>query len=1116
MSPLNQTESNNVLTDVTPAEAPVAPADDAVNKVVGQQYWRSVAEYAGSQDFEDKLKDEFEGYNPDELRSMSRRKFMRLCAASMALAGVGLTGCRRWPKEYVVPFSLSPDGTLPGESSLYATVIEKNGVGYGVMATSFDGRPVKLDGNPNHPGSPRGSSDVFTQAATLDLYDPDRPRVVKSAEGGNTSLDWAAFGAYADETLVPMAEAGELAVLAEPSSGLTFGKAKAQLLKKYPKLKWYTWTALHADNSQEATRAAFGKPMRAINKVGAADIVVSFGADLLSDGPDALNAAYGWAKNRKTCDDGKMNRLYVVEQGHTNTGAAADNRLPAATGEQVELVAALAAKLNVAGASAPELAAEQQAFIDAVATDLAGHKGHGLVVAGEQLHPAVQHLVILINEAIGAIGSTVSYVEDPTADDATSVAQIKELSNAIDAGSVKGLLILGGNPAYDAPSDLGFKDKLGKLSAVVHHSQFINETSLLAGWHLPESHFLECWGDARAYGGTVSIQQPLILPLFDSKSRLELVAMLAGATATADVNLGYSLVFENFRSAGLTANVKAWRQALHAGSLEGTAFNAKTTKPKALSGDLPPVEKPSGTKMELNLVGSPVLGDGRYANNGWLQELPQPMTKLTWDNAALMSYASAAHMGLNSGDKISLTLGGMSVIVPVMIVPGTAKDTITLHLGYGRTTVGRVGGQTSSEKVGVDAFVFRQAELQHAVIVAVEKARGKHSLAYTQEHHLLDGVMVNPGLLQQPVEWINQKTMKKRSGEPHKSGYVIKEATLSAYLDNENFVHDKDHGDVHLQLFNAPSPYNTGRHAWGMAIDMGSCTGCNACVVACQAENNIPVVGKDQVLMSREMHWLRIDRYFKGDVKKDEANIKAVHQPVACVHCENAPCEAVCPFAATVHDTEGLNTMVYNRCVGTRYCSNNCPYKVRRYNYFDYHARSGTGDGTNWKKPWLNMPDAEAATTDQVKRLGFNPEVTVRMRGVMEKCSYCTQRISAKKSEKREQWGKLKKLDPKAVFSEMLTDADGLQTACQQACATEAIYFGNLNDPNSKIAKIQSKNPRSYDLLGELNTKPRTKYLARINNPNKALAPAKKTDDHTTGGGHDDHASGGDHVGHDH
>ncbi len=1011
------------------------------------EYWQSLEQLAASPETIERISKEFPGYDPEQIVSLSRRRFMQIMGASMALAGLTLSGCRRWPKENLAPYSSNPRDRIPGVPEQYATVYEIGGIAQGLLVSSYDGRPIKIEGNPTHPfsqtfGGQLGSADAFAQASVLELYDPDRSRFPVDRTGGTArQAMWEEF----QTAVVPQmkelggSEGKALAILSEAAFSPSVAAMRERLLKTYPQATWHEYEPISRDNETEGSRLAFGgKTVRMRLHLERADVAVLLDADLLGTHPAHVRYANDWAKRRRSADErGGMNRLYIAESRLSITGSVADDRIGVRPSRVPLIAVALAAKLGIAGASsAATLTPEETAFVDSAAADV---KRGGVVVAGSHLPPQVHALVHAINDSIGAIGKTITLLEEPAA----AGKSIVELCEQLKSGGVKMLVILGGNPAYDAPADLGFADLLAAVPMSVHLSLYDNETSLKSKWHLPRAHYLECWGDARAWDGTFSIQQPLILPLYGGKSSIELLGLLCG-DAAAD---GQKIVRQTFSALTANASDAAYRRALNDGLLADSAFAVSGAKPQAGRAMVSDAAASSG--FEIRFIPDQTIYDGRFANSGWLQELPDSLSKLTWDNAALLSKEDADALGVTNGDVIRIGAGGRSLEIAAFILPGQPLGVIGLPLGYGRTAAGHVGNG-----VGFNTYALRTtAGMDSVAGVQVIKTGATYLLAATQEHHLIDEV--------------GFKGREERIGEKHHSGKIIREATLAEYEKDPHAPHRGSHEPISLPLFEPPSQYNT-PHAWGMAVDMSACIGCNACTIACQAENNIPVVGKDQVANNREMHWLRIDRYFKGD--REDSNPEVVFQPMMCVHCENAPCEQVCPVAATVHDTEGLNTMVYNRCIGTRYCSNNCPYKVRRFNYFDWHSKDPRGGA----KPWLGMPDSQQRESiDKIKQMVFNPEVTVRMRGVMEKCTYCVQRIHNTQTAKRN-------------VGEELKDGD-VVTACQQACPTEAIVFGNLNDAESKVSKLQ-KSPRAYSVLDDLNTKPRTKYMAKLRNPSEVAA----------------------------
>ncbi len=1055
--------------------------------IQGRQYWLSLEQLANSPEFEARMHDEFQGYDPDAITAMSRRKFMKLMAGSMALAGLTLTGCRRYPEEKIAPHARQPDGRIPGKTIPYATSYEIGGVSHGVLATSYDGRPIKIEGNALHPTS-LGATDSIAQASVLELYDPERSRMVMKRAMGRSAdrlagSTWEAFSEFASKNLEALkATQGEgLAILSEATSSITVATAKAKLLAAYPKAQWFEYEPISGDNIGEGAKLAFGQAVRPQLHLAKAKIIASFDGDLFGQHPAKLKHARDWATGRKSADEGVMNRLYVAESRYSVTGGVADERMGIRPSRVETVLGVLAARLGVAGAEAlrspgsataaqtavasqtppqpPETLNEREMrFVDLLVADLQREGGSGVIVVGHMHSPAVHALAFRINAKLGAIGNTITFTQPQGEPRQSHVASIQALTRLLHEGVTGGervgtLLILGGNPVYDAPADLHFAEAIQRAKTTIHLSLYANETSQACHWHLPRAHYLESWGDGRAWDGTISITQPLILPLYDGRTIAEVVAFLADGKWSD----GYDLIRTAFTSVLPRDQFeKAWRRALHDGVVQGSgaatvAVTMRSGKPpematstnSAVATTIPEDGKPS---LELVFYQSE-LYDGRFANNGWLQEAPDPMTKLTWDNVALISKADADEKQIRTGDLIKFGIAPDAPEIAAYIMPGQPRGVVAVSLGYGRTAAGHIGNG-----VGFNTYAMRTTKnFDYDPVVRLYPTGKRHALAMTQDHHIIDTV--------------GFKGREKRVGAKNESGAIIKEATLSQFKKDKQFAHKDDHGNIHLQLFDPPKwAASEDGHAWGMAIDMGSCIGCNACVISCQAENNIPIVGKDEVIRNREMHWLRLDRYFKGSIDDEEPQV--VHQPMACVQCENAPCEQVCPVAATVHDTEGLNTMVYNRCIGTRYCSNNCPYKVRRFNYFDFHAKDPRG---GFVMPWLDMPDTQQREAiDPIKQMVFNPDVTVRMRGVMEKCTYCTQRIQSAKIGRRNK-------------GETIQDGD-IVTACQSVCPTQAIVFGDLNDKNSKVRKAHD-NSRAYSVLGELNVRPRTKYLAKVRNP---------------------------------
>ncbi len=982
-------------------------------------YWRSLGQLEGSDESRQFTEREFpEGASelPDEQADqggMTRRQMMTLLGASASLAG--LAGCRR-PVEAIVPYVNPPEAVIPGIPRRYATTMPFGRSAYGLVVESHEGRPTKIEGNSLHP-STSGASSVRAQAAILGLYDPDRGKSVILKGDPKT---WAEFvAAWAELAKTHDADGGAgLAVLSESFASPTLARLKDAFHSRYPRARWATHESVSDENILAGLKSATGSELEPVLKIDRAAVILALDADLFSTDPEAIRHTQGFAAGRRVGGDaGAMNRLYAVEGASSLTGAMADHRLRIRTGQIASFVAALAARLAASGvavdapaAPASSVAGLDSHWLDVVAKDLLQNKGRGLIVAGRRQPPAVHAAVLALNVALGNVGETVTYhaIEEAALPNRGAVA---DLATAMGAGVIQTLVVLGGNPVFDALKDFEIEAALAKVTTVIAMASHLNETSRLATWHLPRAHFLEAWGDARAIGGPRSVVQPLILPLFGAHSDVELVGLLA----TGQDAPGYDLVRETWKPIlGELDFEKKWNRILHDGLLAGSepASVLPTLNRSPLADLARTLETPLGAgELEIVFAPSPALHDGRFANDAWLQELPDPITKITWDNPALLSPATAKALGVTSRDMVRLELRGRSLELPVWILPGQADETVTVTLGYGRRAAGRVGNG-----VGFDTNVLRSATAPDFDSGArLTRTGATYPISVTQEHGSMEG---------RPL---------------------VLEGTAEEYREHPDFVHERHH---ELPLFSLwkEHEYNQG-HQWGMTIDLNACVGCNACVVACQSENNIPVVGKEQVANGREMHWIRIDRYFEGDA---DANPEMVFQPIPCMHCENAPCEQVCPVAATVHDAEGLNTMVYNRCIGTRYCSNNCPYKVRRFNFFNY-----TKD------------------TPDVLALGNNPNVTVRSRGVMEKCTYCVQRIN------------MGKIDAKLSGRE-LADGD-VRTACQQACPASAIEFGDLLNPESRVSKLR-KDSRGYALLADLNAKPRTTYLAKIRNPHPELS----------------------------
>jgi molybdopterin-containing oxidoreductase family iron-sulfur binding subunit len=998
-------------------------------KETGPTYWRSLDELASTPEFQEAVQREFPGDDWDRLPPATRRQFLKVMGASLAMAG--LTACR-WPKEQIVPFAHRPEGRTPGVPEHFATSMELGGAALGMLVTSFDGRPIKAEGNTLHPDS-LGALTAIAQADILQLYDPDRSRRLLLREGGQQYVkEWSDFEAAAAEYFA--GDGSGVAVLAGASSSPTREMVRDRFLQSHPNAGWYEYEPISRDNEREGTRLLFGTALRVHPKLDAAGVVACFDADPLFDHPSALRLAREFAAARHP-ESGIGARLYVAESSFSLTGVRADHRVAVPTTRVPVVLACVAHSLvadhdlelpaaaaGYAGEAGKGISDSERAFAEMLAADLVDHRGSGVILVGPRQEPAVHALAAVLNRVLD---STVGYTADPDPDRPSHIEAIGDLAAAMASGSVKTLLILGGNPAYDAPADLGFGELLAKIPTSIHLSLYDDETSQRCTWHLPRAHGLEAWGDGAAWDGTLTMRQPLIEPLYYGRSVVEVLA-LASDSITAS---GYELVRENLRSFAPTADFEVfWRRALHDGTVEGTAWDA--VQPRLYPGRLAVAVDglralldaglPRAERPEVVLTADSKMWDGRFANNGWLQELPDALTKVTWDNALLISPATSRELDISDGEIAVIEAGGTSIETPTFVLPGQARSTMTLALGYGRTAAGQVGNG-----VGTDAYQLRTTVAPHVVSGAIVRGTGrKYSLATTQDHFAIDT--------------LGFKERNRRVGD------LVREASLDAYLANPEVFHEHEH---HPPLISLWKDQVYEGEQWGMAIDLNTCIGCNACVVACQAENNIPVVGREQVLNQREMQWIRIDRYFKtepglGSDEIDDAEV--VFQPMTCVHCENAPCEQVCPVAATQHTTDGLNSMVYNRCVGTRYCSNNCPLKVRRFNFFNYHK---------------DLPDTS--------KMQFNPEVTVRARGVMEKCTFCVQRIEAVRIGARND-------------NRPISDGEILP-ACAQTCPTQAITFGNLNDPKSSVSRLREEK-RSYAMLAELNIRPRAHYLGRLSN----------------------------------
>jgi MoCo/4Fe-4S cofactor protein with predicted Tat translocation signal len=1003
----------------------------------GREYWRSLESLAETPEFKEFLHREFPQNASEWLDPVGRRSFLKLMGASLALAGV--SACTRQPDEEIIPYVRQPEEEVPGKPLFFATAMPMNGAGVGLLVESHEGRPTKVEGNPDHPSS-RGATDLFAQASILGLYDPDRSRNI-------TNLgDIRPFSAFATALQDPLraqqaSQGAGIRIVTETVASPTLDAQIREFLTRFPQAKWIQWEPAGRHNARAGSQLAFGEYVDAQYVIEKADVILSLDADFLCTGASGIRHSRAFASRRRLeGDQAQLNRLYAVESDPTNTGSRADHRLPLKASEIEAFARAVASRVGVAGVGEATLAGTAMRWIDPLVSDLQASKGRSLVIAGDG-QPAIVHaLAHAMNDTLGNVGTTVTYTQTAEAQPIDQRAALRTLVDDMNAGTVALLVIMSANPVYSAPIDLNFAAAMQRVALRVHLGLYEDETAALCHWQICEAHYLESWSDVRADDGTVTIIQPLIAPLYGGKSAHEVMAALNGNGDRS----GYDLVRaywsspDSARGAGsVSASPPAapasggsrptsaaaapaganrasqfdrdWRQWLHDGVVPNTAFAPKIV---AISGNFAAQGAPRGSVPGLEAVfrPDPTIHDGRFANNAWLQELPKSLTKLTWDNAALISPGTADRLRLISGDVVELKQGGRLLRIPVWLSPGQPSDTVTLHLGYGRTRAGRTGNVT-----GFDVNALRTFDAPDILQgVELSKTGESYALACTQDHWSLEG------------------------------RNLVRVATKAQYDADPKFAQKLEEGEGR-QLSMYWQPYKYEGYAWGMTIDQNVCTGCNSCVVACVAENNVPVVGKAQVMNGREMHWLRVDRYYTGDIE----NPDTYHQPMPCQQCENASCEVVCPVAATTHSDEGLNDMVYNRCVGTRYCSNNCPYKVRRFNFLLYQ---------DW--------DTQSLWPMR------NPDVTVRSRGVMEKCTYCVQRISQARIAA--------KLDERQI-------RDGeILTACQAACPTNAIVFGNINDPGSQVSK-QKSSPRNYTLLAELNNRPRTSYLALVRNPNAEL-----------------------------
>ncbi|HVU46032.1 MAG TPA: TAT-variant-translocated molybdopterin oxidoreductase [Terracidiphilus sp.] len=1014
--------------------APMTPQPmtlDAVRQELkgakGKKFWRSLDELAETPEFQAAVEREFPNSAQEWVDPVSRRGFLKLMGASMALAG--MAGCTKQPDEPIYPYVKAPEDLVLGKPMYFATAHPFTTGAVPLLVKSSEFRPIKVDGNPEHAYN-SGGSDPYSQGTLLALYDPDRSQ---HATYRGENREWREFAEALRNKVASTRDGSGIYFLSATITSPTLARQWQAVQKAYPKAKLVQYDPALAGTFLTGSLPAVQYDLTA------ADVIVSLDADFLSSAgyPGFHRLVRDYASRRKQPENG-MNRLYAVESSTTTTGMKAEHRLGLRASEIPAFAAALAAAVGASGVSAPNYAwtADQQKFLASLVKELKASAGKSAVIPGLYQDPSVAALALAINNALGNVGKTVSVASAPLNPlPSDQLGDFKALVADLNAGKVDWLVILNANPIYDAPADLNFADAFNKANIVAHLGSHVDETGQISHWHVPAAHYLEYWSDARAYDGTVSIVQPLIDPLFGGHSAHEVLQSLLDDPMLSS----YAAVRETWKSSIKGDFETGWRKVLHDGWIADTAFDKSAKNAPALKVGEVPAPSPKDS-IEVIFRPDPNIYDGRWSNVGWLQELPKPVTNLSWDNAAIVSGYTLEKLGLEEDDIVEISVGGGRVKAPVVVAPGHPDNSVTVYLGYGREFAGRVGsGQ------GFNAYLIRNSWAPFYATGAIKQMDGKWGVAITKSHYQ-DHRGSNL------TEHGNQNWSLEAVEALGPRG-IIRYATLDEFKANPNFAHEgegRDTPDSGTSLF--PNWTYNESYAWAMAIDMNSCTGCNACIVSCYAENNIPVVGKQQVRIGRDMQWIRIDTYFEGDLAAPRAHF----QPMNCQQCENAPCEQVCPVGATVHTPEGLNMMVYNRCVGTRYCSNNCPYKVRRFNFLLY-----SGDESGWDDP--------------VRALGRNPDVSVRSRGVMEKCSYCVQRIEEAKITADKE-------------NRLVRDGE-IVTACQQACPAEAIVFGNKNDPNSRVSKLRA-NQRNYQVIADQNTRPRTTYLAEVLNLNQELEEA--------------------------
>jgi len=1153
MSHQDQCPSTNGKTSIPEVAAPLGTLS-------GQHYWRSLDEYAGTPEFKDFVEREFP-VGASELMGNSRRDFLKVMGAGLAIAGAAtIPGCRR-PERKIYPYSQKvPEEIIPGMPLYYATAMAIPGGGAeGLLVETHTGRPTHVEGNPLHPTN-RGKSSVNSKAFILDMYDPDRLKgVTVKVNGHDRAATWDDF-TQRTEGLVGLHTAHDadrgagLAFIADKKTSPTRDAMRDAVMARWPSATWVAWNPAESRGATDGSAIAFGSPKRVHLDLSKARCVLSLDSDFTNEGPDALVNARNFAATRRvTGGHQEMSRLYVAESRPTATGSTADHRFRMAPSRITALALAVAKAVGEAtggagthaGINAAGLTGDDLAHAAAIAADLVAHRGHSVVLAGPTQPDAVHALCHEINASLDAFTSIVSLTDMPAEQASDSAADLTALTTRMASGQIRTLVCLGTNPVYDHPAGLDFAAAWARVPETISLSVGSNETAAASKWSLNGAHQLESWGDAEAHDGTLSVVQPMIAPLYaPAMSEIELLALMAGAGhGGSDHPDGFEIVSGVWGDrlsldAGSDRFLTRWRRALHDGLLAGSASAAgpAAVNTQAVSAAVSRVsiaDAPTVDSLEV-VFHTGRLGDGRYANNGWLQELPEIGTTVVWDNPVCVSPDTARTLGLlpptSSGKDdanpytgsqmpqarlADMSVGGHTMEVAVWILPGMPDNVAAVKLGYGHDSVGRVGDQ-----VGHNTYKARAASAAAAMGATLAATGRTQTIASTQNHWSMESRTTI-------VRAMDKKWFDQHAGSVKSVDDEIYGTQSTVALNVAEQMGEMGHTPANISIYENPqnesfedaapgSAFSKGPQ-WGMTIDLNTCTGCGVCTVACQSENNIPIVGKSEVAKGRELAWIRVDRYFVGDDLNDPTEV--LMQPVACVHCENAPCEVVCPVNATVHGPEGTNNMAYNRCIGTRYCANNCPYKVRRFNFFDWGqskfnggldpdyvpqaTREAFDEGAGADRTFNQnfIPPRLRAKLDEISKMRQNPDVTVRSRGVMEKCSYCVQRINAARAEVK--------------LRDIWTDADQVgpipdgffQTACQQACPTESIVFGDILDPASKVSASRDGD-RAYLLLGYLNTRPRTSHLMRVRNPNPAVAVYDEHDPLAHGEGHGDSHEG--------